>query len=68
MNGVHLHVCVCVSHHMWLLSWLALRTGLAAVAGLVEELILSTAGILCTGKHTTHLEGEGNGKEEKEDR
>lgn len=49
--------CVCVSHHMWLLSWLALRAGLATVTGLVEEFVLSTAGILCTSKHTTHLEG-----------
>lgn len=57
---------VCVSHHVWLLSWLALGAGLAGVAGLVEEFILSAAGILCTGKHATHLEGDGN--EEKEDR
>lgn len=43
---------------MRLLSRLALRAGLAAVTGLVEELVLSTAGILRTGKHTTHLEGQ----------
>jgi len=52
---VFLYVC---THHMRLLSWLALRTCLAAIAGLVEELILSTAGILGTSKHATHLEGQ----------
>lgn len=46
------------SHHIWLMSWLALRAGLAAVTGLVEELILSTDVIFCTSKHTTHLEEE----------
>lgn len=50
-------VCGCVSHHMWLLAWLALRAGLAAVTGLVEEFVLSTAGIFRTSKHTTHLGG-----------
>lgn len=46
------------SHHIWLMSWLALRAGLAAVTGLVEELILSTDVIFCTSKYTTHLEEE----------
>lgn len=46
------------SHHIWLMSWLALRAGLTAVTGLVEELILSTDVIFCTSKHTTHLEEE----------
>lgn len=42
---------------MWFLPRLTLRTGLAAIAGLVEELVLSTAGVLGTSKHTTHLRG-----------
>lgn len=44
------------SHHVRLLSRLALRAGLAAVAGLVEELVLATAGILSVHQHTPHLE------------
>lgn len=43
------------SHHMRLLSRLALRTGLAAVAGLVEELVLSATGMLRASKHAAHL-------------
>lgn len=56
---------------MRLLSWLALRAGLATVTGLVEEFVLSTAGILRTSKHTTHLEGQretGRKKDEQGER
>lgn len=39
------------------MSWLARRTGLAGVAGLVEKLILSAAGVLSTNKQMRHLGG-----------
>lgn len=49
--------CECArgSHHMWLLPRLALRAGLATVAGLVEELVLATAGIFSIHQHAAQL-------------
>lgn len=52
------HMCIWeCPHHMRFLPWLALRTGLAAVAGLVEELVFAAAGVLSTNKQTRHLGG-----------